>query len=167
MEKTSIANHTLTKSPLLSYEETVSQIFRLAREYYRDLIPYTKFKPQEFFTVIQKMPYVRDPEGIEFINRPKISLALAGTGHPFDCDDRAVLSLAYFKALNEVNAIFGRVEQYETRIVVTGRRSLPHHVYIEYRQIGNPEWIPFDPTYPQNKYGVELFQPGFKKTFTE
>lgn len=162
-----------TSKPLNSYVDTVKQVFRLARDYHKDLLDPNKYKvriasfnPKEFFEFIRSLPYVKDPKGIEFVNRPKISILLSGTTHPFDCDDRTVLSLSYFILRNTLNKIQGKEPEYQYRIVVVGRNQKPHHIYMEYKT-EKSNWIPFDPTYPHNEYGIEPFTPGYRKEFYE
>lgn len=160
----------LTDKPLGAYTETVKEIYRLARTYFLDIsmthsvsgIYLSNLTPELFFDYIQKMEYVKDPSGIEFVNRPKISLENAGKKHPFDCDDRTVLCLAYLMAQNRREEIFRRPTKYEFRVIVAGRTTYPHHVYTEFRKIGDVNWIPFDPTYPKNVFGEPLFVGGYK-----
>lgn len=162
----------ITTKPLTSYIDTVKQVFRLAETYFKDLLEFNSLlvklasmEPEEFFKYIQAQQYVKDPPGIEFVNRPKISLLLSGTGHPFDCDDRTVLSLAYFMLRNYMSKITGGEEFFDYRVLVVGRNENPHHIYIEYKKKDSINWIPFDPTYPHNVYGVAPFSPGFIKIF--
>lgn len=168
MEKT----YKLTEVNLESYKQTIKEIFRLSRKYFMDLLEFTYegkvlhcLSPKEFFDYIQNKEYVKDPQGIEFVNRPKISLLHAGSKHPFDCDDRTVLCLSYLMLVNEVERIFGRSPKYEYRVLVVGRQDKPHHVYCEFREYNAfswISWIPFDPTYPRNVFGKPLFDPGYK-----
>ncbi|TGN09772.1 hypothetical protein [Leptospira ilyithenensis] len=162
----------LTAKELIDYEETVSHVYRLARTWFTDLLDNNKFgirlaalSPEEFFAFVRSQEYVKDPDRIEFLNRPRISIALAGTGHPFDCDDRTILSLSYFMLQNYMNKIFGKPRLYDYRVLVVGRFADPHHIYIEYKKTDSIKWIPFDPTYPHNEYGVAPFVPGFIRYF--
>ncbi len=167
-------NYKLTDKPLDSYVDTVEQVFRLARTYFLDLLDSNKFsknigsmEPKDFFNFVRSMEYIRDPRAIEFVNRPKISIALSGTGHPFDCDDRTVLSLSYFMLRNNLQKIQGKDQLYDYRVLVVGRNERPHHIYIEYKLKKDPNWIPYDPTYPHNVYGMKPFTPGFLEIFYE
>jgi len=167
-------NFKLTQKPLESYVDTVKQVFRLARTYFLDLLDLNKYEknlalmePKEFFNFVRSMEYVKDPSKIEFVNRPKISIALSGTGHPFDCDDRTVLSLSYFMLINELQRMQGKKHIYDYRVLVVGRSERPHHIYIEYKNKNSTNWIPFDPTYPHNEYGIKPFEPGFLEIFYE
>lgn len=164
----------LTQKPLESYIQTVKEVFRLSNKYFKDLLEFNKngkpiasFEPIEFFKYVQDCEYVKDPPGIEFVNRPKISLLLAGSGHPFDCDDRTILSLAYFKLRNYTQKLLGRDELFDYRVLVVGKTDRPHHIYIEFKNKADSNWIPFDPTYPYNVFGVTPFTPGFIKIFYE
>jgi len=166
--------HKQTEIDLISYRQTIKEIYRLARKYYLDLLEFVyegkvlhTLEPKEFFDYIQRKEYVKDPIGVEFVNRPKISLLKSGSGHPFDCDDRTVLCLAYLMLVNETEKIFGRPTKYEYRVLVVGRKENPHHVYSEFRETNTVEWIPFDPTYPHNEFGKPLFSPGFRTVHYE
>lgn len=157
-----------TDQELKSYRDTIKEIYRLARLYhldllnfYEDSIPIHTLSPKQFFDFIQNKEYVKDPSGIEYVNRPRISLEKAGSGHPFDCDDRTVLCLSYLMLNNQINKMFGKKEFYDYRVLVVGRGTKPHHVYCEYKT-ENSDWIPFDPTYPHNQFGKALFEPIYK-----
>ncbi|MCB1178472.1 MAG: hypothetical protein KDK36_12880 [Leptospiraceae bacterium] len=156
--------------PLNDYRDTVKKIYWLSNKYFKDLLLPNKFNKsiplmseKEFFEFIKSLPYVKDKE--EFLNRPKISLELAGNGHYFDCDDRTILSLSFFKLKNHLL----KRNKYDYQIVVTGRYDKPRHVFIEFKdnELTNSKWIPYDPTYPHNKYGEYLYNPGFIKKFKE
>jgi hypothetical protein len=145
--------------PLKSFEDTVGEIKRLALTYWNDLLLYPeicKLSPEEFFNFIKSLKYISDPTGEEYVTRPGHSLhfALTRTGHFFDCDDRSVLTIAYFtlrnKLLNEFNSI---------KIIVSGRNLRPHHVYCDIN--GKP----FDPTYPYNEYQKLLFPEKFRREY--
>jgi hypothetical protein len=160
-------NYTLDKTEFHGYEQTVKEIYNLADKYYLDLMLPNKHNkkielmtPKGFFEFIKSLPYVSDKD--EFLNRPKISLELAGTGHYFDCDDRTILSLSFFKLKNNLL----RYPRYNVRVVVTGRYTKPAHVFIEYQDSKNTtDWLPFDPTYPHNKFHKYLYKPGFYRAF--
>ncbi|XDD46371.1 hypothetical protein AB3N60_16960 [Leptospira sp. WS39.C2] len=164
----------LTTKPLENYQETVKHVFRLAKEYATDLLEKNKFNillstldPVEFYNFVREQTYVKDPLFIEFLNRPRVSIALSGTGHPFDCDDRTILSLSYFMLQNHIEKLFGRPRKYDYRVLVVGRNETPHHIYIEYKLTNSDYWTPFDPTYPHNEYGKHPFPAGFSKYFYE
>ncbi|MCP5501911.1 MAG: hypothetical protein H7A25_18565 [Leptospiraceae bacterium] len=158
----------MSKKPLHSFKETVGKIVELSDKYWTDLLLPNKLKinfkelsPQELFNTIQSIPYEKDPEGIEHVSRPKILLEFAGQGIPFDCDDRTVIVLSYFKLKN--HQLSGDTKKpFQTKIRVTGRNDRPHHVFASYRIPNITDWIALDPTYPRNVYGLELFKPGYE-----
>lgn len=165
---------TLSLEPLKGYTQTVEKIKRNILHYWTDMLLFPELllmNPEQYFLFIQKIPYVSDPKETEFVTRPKILLetVLHGVKHFFDCDDRAGLSGAYFEARNRIYGENNKIE-----IVVCGQPeavkpmlfagkvklvNVPHHVYIEY------SGIPFDPTYPENRFQKRLFPEAYRKTF--
>ncbi len=175
MRKEKVGEHTLTKQPLNSYKETVAHVFDLSRLYWKDLLEYKNvtFKvngmlvkdltPLQWFRYVQSLPYVKDPKRIEHVTRPGISLELAGTGHPLDCDDKSILSFSYFILQNEIKGY-----DYQKRAAVTGREDKPKHIYAEFKENRDSKiWIPYDCTYPHNVFAKTLYIPGFKRVFYE
>ena len=68
---------TLSLQKLKSFEQTVNYIKKNITEYWTDILLYPELlqlSPFQFFRFIQRCPYVADPEGIEFVTRPKILL---------------------------------------------------------------------------------------------
>lgn len=164
---TRISNYNATIKPLNDFRETVEEIRRLGDAYWEDLLKKNKFNvdfrkmnAKQFFDFIQKLPYVPDPSGMEYLSRPEISLALSMTGHPFDCDDRTILTRAFLRLKNYL--LSGNPEEpFVPFVKVTGRSSAPHHVFTVFKTRLADSNIPFDPTYPQNIFGKELFPAGF------
>ncbi|MCB1711240.1 MAG: hypothetical protein KDH96_01800 [Candidatus Riesia sp.] len=163
--KKKIGKYTLEGYEVKGFEDTVKEIIRFSKLYFKDLLEPNKqnkdiklMSNRQFFEFIKSLPYVKDFK--EFLNRPSISLLMAENNHPFDCDDRTILSLAFFRLKNYLLGY----ERFKTRVLVTGRYNKPHHVYIEFKD-GAGNWTPFDPTYPRNIYGEHLFEPNFKKVF--
>jgi hypothetical protein len=162
-----IGNYTQTTQPLQSYKETVANCFDLARLYWKDLllfnangIPLKDLSIREFYEYVKSLKYVKDPVNKEHVSRPRILLERANTNHPFDCDDRSILSLSFFHLQNN---LYGK--DYKTRLTVTGRYSNPKHIYAEYFEDGI--WKPYDCTYPHNIFNKTLYIPQFKRNFYE
>lgn len=119
---------------------------RLAARYAKDIAPYGHYSPGEFFNFLKGIPYHRDPDNEEFLQRPYYTLA--GDRPGGDCDDKAICSGAY--------AI---IHGYPFRFVAMGRsKDKPlHHVATDMRINGG--WIHFDPTYSDQVMGKYLFKP--------
>ena len=164
--KIPISKFTGTLVELKDFKDTVNDIIRLADTYWKDLLEpnkfnkdFTKFTIPQFFEFVKAIPYVPDPVGIEFLSRPKIILALANSNYPLDCDDRTILTRSFLRMMNQ--KLTGDINKpFIPRVKVTGRKERPHHVFTIYEY--NGETIPFDPTYPKNEFGKELFKPGFE-----
>ena len=167
---------TLTLQELKSFEQTIGFIKKNINEYWTDILLYPhllELSPFQFFKFIQGCKYVSDPQGIEFVTRPKILLEIIFSDNTFylDCDDRTGLSGAYFKAKNELQG-----EKNKLKIIVSGQPeakklsydlfglpqfiNVPHHVYLLVNGYA------FDPTYPQNEYGKKLFKEAFYKEYS-
>lgn len=119
---------------------------RLACRYHRDVAPWAGQAPTEFYDRLKKLPYNRDPEKKEFLQRPYYTLA--GNRPGGDCDDKAIVAGAY--------AI---CNGYPFRFVAMGRsKDKPlHHVATDILIGGN--WTHFDPTYSDQVFGKYLFKP--------
>ena len=163
-----------TVKELKHFEQTVEEIKRLARTYYFDLLrprqngekALVDLTPHElFYFVRDDCKYVSDPKGVEHVSRPMISLWKRNKDFPFDCDDRTILSIAYFVANNVLNQLRGGKSIYEVRIIVAGQEDRAHHVYVEYRAHGG-DWIVFDPTYPWSEFNKRLFVEGFRREYS-
>lgn len=113
---------------------------RLAREYCGDMADLASMPPCDLFEYIKAIPYRKDPDGVELLQRP-LSLRLEAA-RGADCDDRAIAVAAW--------AICAR---YPWRIVAVSRRPdyRLHHVFTEVL-IGK-NYIPIDPTYSTSTFG--------------
>ncbi|TGL12425.1 hypothetical protein [Leptospira meyeri] len=166
-----VGEYTRTRQPLLTYKQTVADCFDLARLYWKDLllfkangVPIEDLSIREFYEYIKSIRYVKDPDRKEHVSRPKILLERANTDHPFDCDDRSILSLSFFLLQNNLKGT-----KFKTRLTVTGRYGVPKHIYVEFKDENNLEsqWSPYDCTYPWNNFGKTLYIPQFKRVFYE
>lgn len=154
LEKIKLDKIRMTKqnTPLDTYEKTVLKIFEFAKKYQSDCLFLESKTPFEVFEFIKNLEYKKDPEGIEFLSRPKFSIFRDDL--PRDCDDKTLIAACYFELKN-----------ISYKIIVSGRNSNPHHVYpIAFI---NNEWIVFDATYPTNKYNQILYPETFRKIYSK
>jgi transglutaminase-like putative cysteine protease len=123
--------------PLRSFGQTIREMKRLPRRYASDVLPYKNLNLVEYYNFIKKLPYIPDPKGHEFIQRPLVTFSKKALYR--DCDDKAVAMAAYF--------IFKNIP---FRYVVTSSRAdkALHHIYTEI--YFNGLWRPVDATYPEN-----------------
>ena len=126
----------------LSIDRTVSQMYRLASQYWTDVLPMGWTTVPEVFGAIRMLPYTVDAQApecggaVECVKRPGLTLVLGG-----DCDDKAVLSGAAMNALNIPWHI----------VTSSGSPDLEmEHTYIEIvgELDGKLMWLPFDATKP-------------------
>lgn len=124
-------------TPLLHLSQTAREMRRLAETYAGDMLPYVGLTPTELFSLISSLPYIPDPEGVEFLKRP--AYTLSGMGPGGDCDDKAIAVAAW-----------AVLRHYPYRFVGVSRSvGKPlHHVFAEVSVSGS--FIPFDCTYAIN-----------------
>lgn len=123
---------------LQGIHQTGSLMERLATTYYTDVEKYAGMTLREFFDLVKRLKYIRDPRKIEFVHRPKFVL------NPLvkfrDCDDKSTLLGAWlylkkipFRFLAVSNRPDGKI----------------HHVLVQAEIQGKKRIL--DATYPQNK----------------
>ena len=165
-------NIKITNTPLNHWKQTVEEIKRLSTNYYTDLLEPNKFnfdfinaKPKQAYEFIKDvLIYVPDPEGIEHVSRPRISLKYANSNknHPLDCDDKTVLMVSYYLLQNKL--ISNDISKpYKIKIIVSGRGKQVHHVYPKLEL--NGESFLMDATYPKNIFNQTLFPEKIKYEF--
>lgn len=145
--------------PLGSYEQTVQKIWSFADNYWPDLIPWADYTLGSFFRHVHSLPYHADPDGVEFVTRPGLTVEPGYAGYR-DCDDKAVLLLGWARARYVQTG-----EKNFPRIVVAGKEEdRPHHVYVEFLHGGR--WLPAEGTYPEKGgLGVRLWPEKFRRVF--
>ncbi|WP_078124768.1 hypothetical protein [Leptospira alexanderi] len=140
---------TLTK--LDSYEDTVSEVFRMAFLYPEDLGEYKTKSIFDLYNFVRALPYYADPVGLETVSRFKFT---RDPEFPIrDCDDKTVPILS--KAM---------IDKIPCRAVVCGKTNRPHHIYPEIQLNGH--WVPADATYPtRSVFGQKLYGENFRKEY--
>jgi hypothetical protein len=129
------------KSPLRSVNQTGEQCARLVNLYYKDIGSLKYLPLEKYFNLVKKLPYLSDPNGTEFLSRPKASLNPRAIYR--DCDDKAILMGAYFKN----NGIKSRFLAVSTD--PKNKKKL-HHCVVE--AFLNGSWEIIDPTYSKNPF---------------
>ena len=142
---------TINKNPE-SYEVTVKEIFRMAKEYRNDVLEFPEMRGDVFdaYNYVRSLPYREDPKGIEFVTRPSQTLWKGWMG-PRDCDDKT-LALGAYAELNKIlwrAVVCGASEKPEEN---------PHHIYPEFQL--NGIWVSMDGTYADEKckFGGRLYE---------
>lgn len=78
-------------------KDTLNEVERLANIYYQDMKQFKDYTILQMFNFIAKnIEYKKDPPGIELVMRPLYTLKRRAG----DCDDKAVMFLAWFKLKN-------------------------------------------------------------------
>lgn len=129
--------------------DTGKLMYALVNRYSGDIGEWASKPLEEFFTHVKKIPYRKDPPGVEYLMRPAGLLNQWGRGQ--DCDDRAI-ALASWAKENQLPYRFVATGKWENKPV--------HHVYPEILISG--KWIVADATYPENVLGYEIFKPARK-----
>jgi hypothetical protein len=125
---------------------------------------FSKATFKEIFEYIKSIPYRADPVGVEHVSRPKFTLNNVAIA--FDCDDRSVIIRSAVILKNYL--LTGNANPdypIKSNIVVSGRASRPHHVYMIVTIPDLAKDFPIDPTYPKNEYGKVLFPEKFRKIY--
>lgn len=127
--------------PLGSVFETGAQMKRLSTQYFTDLLPFKRFSLPQFFDYVCKLPYIPDPNGIEFIQRPAASLSKDAKHRDCDCKAIAIGSFLILQGLGK-----------RFRFVATSKKidQALHHVLVEW-DCGNGCCIFLDATYAKNR----------------
>jgi len=122
---------------LTDVQQTINEMKRLSTDYMDDIRPFCVLNFLQFFYYLKNLPFIPDPAGEEYVNRPGITLA-PGAKHR-DCDCKATALKAYCNYFN-----------IPARFVASSSRASGelHHVYIDVYVNGN--WRPCDATYPEN-----------------
>lgn len=120
----------------LTLDRTVSEMYRLAHEYTKDVRNLHLKSLDEVWQLVRRVPYRRDVEAeecggaVECLKRPGLTLMLGG-----DCDDKTILAGA---ALNLLGVTWRIVT-----VSFNGDGEMSH-TYLEVN-LGDG-WLPFDPT---------------------
>jgi len=141
-----------TEMPLLSVAQTGALMRKLAWECREDVAEWANHSPRDFYNILKKVPYRKDPEGMEFLQRP--AYTMFGNGKGGDCDDKCLAYLAYiFCSWVVPTKPEPGCQIVDYRIVAVAKNPGAdlHHVHLECK-IGS-EWVHVDPTYPRNSWG--------------
>jgi hypothetical protein len=119
---------------------------QLSVKHCRDVAGFGHLSPLEYYDVLRRIPYNRDPDQTEWLQRPYFTLR--GDTPGGDCDDKAICGGAYAVLCG-----------YPFRFVAMGRYADKplHHVATD--MLINGEWTHFDPTYTSQVFGKYLFRP--------
>lgn len=138
-------------TPLDSYVDTVSEVFRLAYQYPGDVSGWSGKPIYDLYNYVRLLPYYPDPVGLETISR---FVFTKDPNYPIrDCDDKTVPILS-----------FAILKNIPCRAVVCGKGKRPHHIYPEIKISGN--WYSADATYPLRcVFGQKLYGENFREEF--
>lgn len=122
--------YSLKISNLTDITQTIKEMFRLAIQYKDDLEPFRNLNLYQFYNFLKnKVKYVKDPEFIEKLQRPLLTILYGG-----DCDDKTIVAMSYFELKNL---------KYRLAIADYGKGF--EHIYAEvYLNVRG--YIPFDAT---------------------
>lgn len=141
-----------SEQPLLNVGQTGALMRRIAWECRADVGEWATLSPREFYNLLRKIPYRKDPPGMEYLQRP--AYTMYGGGEGGDCDDKCLAYLSYVFCgwIGPTEPEAGcPVGDYRIVAVSKNANSDLHHVHLECK-IGK-EWVHVDPTYPRNTWG--------------
>jgi hypothetical protein len=118
----------ITETELKDIRQTIKEMFRLAQEYKDDVRHFKHLNLYQFYHFLRdKVKYRPDPDGIERLQRPSLTILYGG-----DCDDKTIVAMSYF----ELNGI-------PYRLAVADYGKGWEHVYAEVK-VGSRGFVPFD-----------------------
>ena len=127
----------LTNNNLRSVYQTGDEMRRLVQNYYTDLGAWLNRPFFAFYRCVCELPYIKDPENVEFVSRPAFTLD-PNFKYARDCDDKAVLLACWWQGHNEQKRFVASSTKPNGRL---------HHVFL---QLENGIFI--DGTYEKNKF---------------
>ena len=133
---------------LRSRVQTGKEIYRCARNYYRDLGSKLDTTLETFFNWVRSIPYREDNFYSEVVGRPKHLLRFPA----LDCKKKAVLMGAWFTAHGIPWRLVAVSEKADKEV---------HHVFTQAKI--NKTWKTADPTYPE----YQLFEAKPTVTYAE
>lgn len=139
----------------VDYQKLVSDILADSWNYLDDIKQFEHLSLLEFYNFVLNLQFISDGKETEILSRPKFSLD-AKYKLARDCDDKTLAMVTYY-----------RLKKIPFRIVVSGRKNKPHHIYTEI-MMGTNYWYPMDATYPKiNKPGERLFPEIFREIYID
>lgn len=141
-----------TVENLIGAKHTGKAMHEFVRRYHRDMAPWATESLFEFFDTMKEIPYQADPDNIELIKRPSLTMMQIGPGG--DCDDKSI-AVASYAVLNGIKYRFlGVGKKNPNKKYGLFDKILLTHVYPELHISG--EWVTFDTTYRFNVLGQAM-----------
>jgi hypothetical protein len=129
-----------SREPLFDKLQTSNRIKSLCKKFNGDLNGTRSLTPYQFFEMVRKIPYRKDPKPIEVVARPKHILNHQNLG--MDCKKKAILLGSYFEANKIPYRFIGSSRRQDKKI---------HHIFPQAMcdKDGNltDDWTNFDATY--------------------
>lgn len=123
-------------------ETTLNEILNLSKTCGGDLLNFQNITLRGMYDIVKAIPYVKDPDNVEVIKRPKYTFRYGG-----DCDCKVVIQLCH------ANLIFPDLQEFDGYgFALVGQRYYDHIFFI-LRQ--GKKIIDADATYPHNHFGLK------------
>lgn len=135
----------IKNEPLFDKYQTVTEIKRMIREFYKDLLEFPELVSmdiQGYYDFVKNIPYIRDIKKTEIVSRPKYLLTVFDA---LDCKKKSILMGSYMK-LN-----FGD-NSYRLCLSSNSPDRVIKHIFTQIYINGN--WINADATYSKNRIGA-------------
>ena len=135
---------------LVDYKQTIDEIKRLIIQYSSDTKNENYFPA--YFNRIKNIPYEKDREKIEIVQRTGMTLSGTGAGNGSDCKKKAVAIAAWFQ-----------YRGIPWRLIITSKRQdkKPDHIFPQYWD-SSGRWVNVDATYKRFKIDEEKTGTFFK-----
>jgi hypothetical protein len=124
--------------------QTVVEIKRMIREFYKDLLNFpnlVNMDVQEYFDFVKNIPYVRDVPKIEVVSRPNFLLTVFDA---LDCKKKSILMGSYMKLKYGDGS-------YRLCLSSNSPDKVIKHIFTQIKMGDN--WVNADATYSENSIG--------------
>lgn len=135
----------ISKTKLIDVYQTGREMRRLASCYCSDLGTWLNVPFLSFYRFVCELPYIPDPPDIETVSRPLFTLNPDYA--PRDCDDKAVLLGAWFKAHGDKLRFVATSTRPDKRLHHTFMQ-LENGLFIDATYKKNEDYIGFYPYFP-------------------
>lgn len=130
--------------PLFDKYQTVTEIKRMIRDYYKDLELFPELVAmdvQQYFDYVKNIPYIRDVKKTEVVSRPKFLLTVF---EALDCKKKSILMGSFMKLKYGDGS-------YRLCLSSNSPDKVIKHIFTQININGN--WINADATYSRNSIG--------------
>lgn len=136
---------TIKTETLFDKYQTVAEIKRMIREYYKDLLNFpdlVNMDVQQYFDFVKNIPYIRDVPKTEVVSRPNFLLTVFDA---LDCKKKSILMGSYMKLKYGDGS-------YRLCLSSNSPNRVIKHIFTQINLNGS--WVNADATYSKNRIGA-------------